>query len=268
MITTVPNSPGRKRAAEPTPATGWTVALLGVNAVAALGLVLSFSRLGGVSLGCAVGLLAVTGVGLAVAATLQSLNDATRPDQRGSIADLLMAQWPLFRDGSPPAHLSEPAGAFAASIQFACLYVGFCFGLGMVGVRSWPPLSPYVDVLGAILGATVLFKVASGGHLAPEPVLGVAKRLLVSPRTVLPTSAPLRLALLVALVLYTAGYGLAVSLPLAMALDLPIVPVFVLHSLLPAAVFGFTVAVLLAPTQFVADSSGTALPASDGGVPR
>ena len=148
-----------------------------VNGIAALALVMIFSRFYGVSLACIQAILILTAISLTVWTAHQILTvviyqnaGSGKPNtvvEWGSIGKLLFQNWRVIRDGishSGEANLSE---RFANSFGMACLFAGSVVCVFSEGTRYWPQYSPVTDLLGSLFALSLLICLFDGNRSRP-----------------------------------------------------------------------------------------------------
>lgn len=254
-----PEAPARNAApAFARPQVAIVTVLFVLNGIVALALALSFSRFYGVSLVCILTTLTLTALSLTLWASHRVLTTAVGPTATsagwGSLAEILLREWRVVRDGVPGGESVTPAQVFAGTAGLVLLYVGLVIGVSVEGTRSWPKFAPLVDLLVTITGAAVVGRVASDRWVSPRRLASTVRQAWQSLH---PDTGRhwIGLALLAAWNLTTTAHGIAVAGPFAVTHDLPLVPVFFVLSLLPAAALTTSLGLLLLPTLAHLDSA-------------
>lgn len=228
-----------------------------LNALIAMGVVISFGQFRGVSLLTVVVLLFWMGIALTLWATHEILLGAIRSKpsdedigEASSLIKILTNEWKLLRDGFPTEYALKPRQLFVATLSYVLLYAGVIAGLCMEGANSWPKISPFVDVIIAVLGGVVLVKFLPAEQIHLRRVLQIIGEVIHSPN-----ASRIRWALLIAGNLLTSAYGLVAVLPFWAANECPFALAFLVLSAVPLSILGFSVVVLLVPALTVLDES-------------
>lgn len=228
-----------------------------LNALVATGVVICFSQFRGVNLAAVLVLQFLTAVALALWAAHRILLAAIRTasngdDPRGQLGlfELLCREWKTLRDGTPHERGSNPEVVFVATLHFVLLFVGSSAALCMEGANSWPEISPLVDVNFAISGGAVLFWILSAGRIRFRHVNHLICDAIRSPE-----ASGIRWSLLIAGNLLTSAYGLVAISPFVVANAYPFAPVFPVLSLVPLAILGFSVVMILMPAVAILDEN-------------
>ena len=117
-------------------------------------------------------MLTLTAVSLAMWASHRVLTTAVGPtakgDGWGGLAEILLREWRVVRDGVPGGESVTPAQVFAGTAGLVLLYVGLVIGVSLEGTSSWPKFAPLVDLLVAITAAAVVGRVSLDRWFRPD----------------------------------------------------------------------------------------------------